>query len=789
MMNPTIQKSIEEASHVIGKTWPLYSFVTSNPLSGYEEMSFEKAVKQARKILNANVFPEAGLFRQAWEKGEIEENILLALLQENQLLESPAYYLRQMANQKPIESKNSQHDLDRIMAKWLAAFMDEGLAEWEMPNKKEGFYSAWRKLVVYDNDMPKIAIGDIPKTKTEALEKLLKGYSTSDFTKIFTWHLAALPGWTGYINHRTTYTSQWQQEYPITLEDYLAVRLWVAKIIDAEIYPEDRDTSTISTLSKLQYTWLRAWEKSWQKELVKVLDKQQNSNQTSKKEEQVPDAQLVFCIDTRSELIRRHVENKGHYETFGYAGFFGIAMDYEDLNDGLTRKSCPPILNSAYHVSETPQDNRTQKVADYKRKNEVANFKKYFLKRMKNMLPSAFGYVEGAGFFYGMSLIARTLSPGYLYRFNKTNTPDYESICEPDIKNTCTTELPSLDIPLEEKVAIVKGAFDLMGWEKLAPLVLFIGHGSHSANNPFGSSLDCGACAASPGRHNARMLAKIANIPEVRQALKANHTIEIPASTIFIGGEHNTTTDEIVLFDSEIPESHKNQLQKLKLNLIATQETATQERLAVANNSIAVAHKNANNWGETRPEWGLAKNAGFVIGPRELTKHNNLDGRCFLHSYNWERDTSGKALEAIMQGPMVVTQWINNHYYFSTVDNEVFGGGSKITHNITGKFAVVQGNGGDIKMGLPLQSVKETDQEMYHQPLRLSVAIQAPISRVSEILLRNEHLKNLLDNEWIYLMVMNPLDGNKIHHYEKNLNWVAVNKKSNSNQVVEMMTL
>jgi hypothetical protein len=285
------------------------------------------------------------------------------------------------------------------------------------------------------------------------------------------------------------------------------------------------------------------------------------------------------------------------------------------------------------------------------------------------------------------------------------------------------------------------------------------------------------------------MLAKIANIPEVRQALKANHTIEIPASTIFIGGEHNTTTDEIVLFDSEIPESHKNQLQKLKLNLIATQETATQERLAVANNSIAVAHKNANNWGETRPEWGLAKNAGFVIGPRELTKHNNLDGRCFLHSYNWERDTSGKALEAIMQGPMVVTQWINNHYYFSTVDNEVFGGGSKITHNITGKFAVVQGNGGDIKMGLPLQSVKETDQEMYHQPLRLSVAIQAPISRVSEILLRNEHLKNLLDNEWIYLMVMNPLDGNKIHHYEKNLNWVAVNKKSNSNQVVEMMTL
>jgi uncharacterized protein YbcC (UPF0753/DUF2309 family) len=65
----------------------------------------------------------------------------------------------------------------------------------------------------------------------------MDGYSSTDFTKIFTWHLAALPGWTGYINHRTTYHSEWQQEYPITLEDYLAVRLWVAKKID-EIYPK-----------------------------------------------------------------------------------------------------------------------------------------------------------------------------------------------------------------------------------------------------------------------------------------------------------------------------------------------------------------------------------------------------------------------------------------------------------------------------------------------------------------------------------------------------------------------
>lgn len=391
------------------------------------------------------------------------------------------------------------------------------------------------------------------------------------------------------------------------------------------------------------------------------------------------------------------------------------------------------------------------------------------------MLPSAFGYVEGSGLFYGFSLIGRTLAPGFLYRFNNKNVPEHETICEPDLKHACGKNDAELHIPLSEKIAIVKSGFDLMGWKKFAPIVVFAGHGSHSANNAFGSSLDCGACAASPGRHNARMLAKLANMPDVKQALAQNHNIHIPADTIFIGAEHNTTTDEILLFDAEVPTSHKKLVDNLKLNLLEAQKTATQERLGVNTNSVNLANQKANDWGDTRPEWGLAKNAGFIVGPRTLTKNNNLDGRCFLHSYNWEKDTEGKALEGIMQGPMVVTQWINNHYYFTTVDNNNFGSGSKITHNVTGKFGVVQGNGGDLKMGLPLQSLMETDTDMYHQPLRLSVVIQAPVNRVSDILVRNEHLKNLLDNEWIYLIVMDPLDKNNLYNYGKNINWIQVN--------------
>ncbi|MDP5077249.1 MAG: DUF2309 domain-containing protein, partial [Nonlabens sp.] len=454
-----------------------------------------------------------------------------------------------------------------------------------------------------------------------------------------------------------------------------------------------------------------------------------------------------------------------------YAGFFGIAMDYKNLDDGIVRKSCPPIVGSAYTITETAQDSKEHELEKFKENNTAVGFQKYFLTRMKNMLPSAFGFVEGAGLYYGVSLFTRTLAPGRSYRRRNKESASHEHFCQPEMNPAARPDAGTIAIPLKEKVGIVKGAFDLMGWKTFAPIVVFAGHGSHSANNPFGSSLDCGACAASPGRHNARMLASLANLSEVRDVLRNEHNINIPDGTVFVGAEHNTTTDQITLFDTQVPATHTTMLQTLKSNLSKAQVSATQDRLAVVDDSVSLAQYKAGNWGETRPEWGLAKNAGFIVGPRTLTQNENLNSRCFLHSYDWEQDITGQALEGIMQGPMVVTQWINNHYYFSTVDNNKFGGGSKITHNITGRYGVVQGNGGDLKMGLPLQSLQDTDTSMYHEPLRLSVVIQAPLARVIDILERNAHLQTLLDNEWIYLVVMDPRDDFKMRTYEKGLSW------------------
>ncbi|RRO19183.1 DUF2309 domain-containing protein [Flavobacteriaceae bacterium 14752] len=765
MDNQNIVNTIEKASKVIGKTWPLYAFVTSNPLSGYEGSHFIEALNQAEKLVGGNVYPEVNVLEEAWQTGQINNEVLKSILVENKIDDSPSECLDFLKSNPQKSQKLYHNNVDRILVKWLMAFLDEGLAEWQMPNKEKGFFKAWKSLAEYDKEINKDIIDKLPDSSTATIQWILKAFDENHHQHIIEHHIAALPGWAGYVKYRTEEKSIWQDKFNLTLVDYLAVRLAIALSIDAEILPKTRESKEVKKSNFLKYLWLKAWETSFQNQLSNEL---QQNLEISKKSNSTPEAQLVFCIDTRSELIRRHVESKGNYETFGYAGFFGIAMDYENLNSGLNIKSCPPILNSAYKASETHKSEQSKTFEKYLLKQDKIKFKNYFLKRMKNMLPSAFGFVEGSGVFYGINMLARTLFPERLYNSKKKEDQSHEKICHPELS---PIDSDKNQLKIEEKVAIVKSAFSLLGWTTFAEIVVFAGHGSHSKNNPFASSLDCGACAASPGRHNARMLARLANEKEVRNQLKADG-FDIPDQTIFVGAEHNTTTDEIVLFDSDVPDSHIEKLNKLKTNLALAQTTATQERLSVQQKSVLAAHQKTNDWSETRPEWGLAKNKAFVIGSRALTKSMNLQGNCFLHSYEWQLDKEGAALEGIMQGPMVVTQWINNHYYFSTVDNENFGGGSKIFHNITGKFGVVMGNGSDLKIGLPLQSVKETDEKLYHQPLRLSVYIHAPKERIENILENNENLKSLLDNEWIYLLVIDPKENNSIFKYKKSLSWV-----------------
>jgi hypothetical protein len=276
-------------------------------------------------------------------------------------------------------------------------------------------------------------------------------------------------------------------------------------------------------------------------------------------------------------------------------------------------------------------------------------------------------------------------------------------------------------------------------------------------------------------------MATICNDSEVRAELR-DRGFEIPEDTVFLAGQHNTTTDEVELYDSHVPESHAEDLERLRADLATARKNAAAERAesmgADGSSGVSETERRAADWAETRPEWGLAGNAGFVVGPRELTSDVDLDGRAFLHSYDWSTDPDGEALEAILTGPMVVTQWINTQYYFSTVDNAAYGSGSKVTQNPVGNVGVYQGNGGDLMTGLPLQSLMAADDEPHHQPLRLSTVVHAPIDRVSGVLADHLELAALLDNNWLSLSVVDPTQDHRAFQYERDLEWSPVSKQS-----------
>jgi hypothetical protein len=256
----------------------------------------------------------------------------------------------------------------------------------------------------------------------------------------------------------------------------------------------------------------------------------------------------------------------------------------------------------------------------------------------------------------------------------------------------------------------------------------------------------------------------MANKPQVRKRLH-DQGFEIPDDAWFVPALHDTTTDEIRLFDLDnLPSTHVVYLDRLRNGLTGAARMCAQERMPElqltpskidAGKAKRDAQRNSMDWSQVRPEWGLSGNAYFIIGRRDLTRQFSLEGRAFLHSYDYNADPKRRLLESILSGPLVVGQWINMEHYFSTVDNERFGSGSKVYHNVSGRFGVMTGNLSDLRTGLPSQTVLQQGRP-YHQPLRLITVIEAPFEHARQAVEEVAAVKNLVRNNWIRLVIVDP---------------------------------
>jgi hypothetical protein len=817
----SVRATVDRAAARVAPAWPLHSFVTANPLSGLEDRPFHEAVAAAERLFGGRGYPSPEVFRRAWAGGEIDADLLAARLDALGADTDPAASLdalaAEWADHAPSASSPASSPtaaaVDRVLTKWLAAFCDQGRTEWQMPDREAGFYAAVRAVARYDREIPggRLPPDALPADPEAALEAALSTVPESRWEAVLAGHLAALPGWTGLLAVRGDAADEWAAAAPADLLDYLAIRLTL--VAHAGLAVDDVATveDASPTTPPLADAWLRAWEATYRDALVAAVADEARARSPPAPADR-PDAQLTFCIDTRSEVFRRHLEATGDYETHGYAGFFGVPMRYRGYGAPLDVDACPPILDAAHHVTDAPTPDHGSARARHDRQTGLVGAARDAVAAVTGNLATPFAYVEQTGVGYGVALAARTLAPGLTDRLAARLRPseDPADFCRPTLDGPAAadggTEVGEVDgtagiageadeagggadeaggdvghdhdltagIPHEARVGYAAGAVETMGWQRFARLVVFAGHAGHSANNPFDSSLDCGACAGNPGGPSARVLAAVCNDPDVRVSLR-ERGIAIPDDTVFVAAEHDTTRDVVRLFDGDVPASHEADLARLRGDLETARRATTAERVRAmggAGDGVRETSRRAVDWAETRPEWGLAGNAAFVVGPRRLTAGLDLGGRTFLHSYEPATDPEGDALETILAGPMVVTQWINTHYYFATVDSGAYGSGSKVTQSPVGNVGVVQGNGGDLLTGLPLQSVAAADGVPHHRPLRLSVLVYAPVERVDAVLDRHAEVARLLDNDWLSLTVVEPTQDATPFRYRAGGRWV-----------------
>jgi uncharacterized protein len=488
----------------------------------------------------------------------------------------------------------------------------------------------------------------------------------------------------------------------------------------------------------------------------------------------------VFCIDVRSEVFRRALESTGpHIQTRGFAGFFGLPIAYRPLGTALVRPQLPGLLLGSHVVSEFSDDASLGEALSRQRKRGLDLRSRWH--EFRTGASSGFSFVESCGLFYGAKLLRKSL-PSLVDAVPVEQTglsgsrgvaswgaamADEGSTLRP--RWNASPASSQADVAAQCDVAVnVLGA---MGWDAAmaaSRLVLLAGHGSQSANNPHAAGLDCGACGGQTGEVNARVLAALLNDAQVREGLLARG-LALTAHTQFLAGLHNTTTDEVMLYDLDLlPASHSADLAELTQNLSSAGSSARAERapsldLKVEPSASQPAQlfreikARANDWAEVRPEWALANNAAFIVAPRWRTAHLNLSGRAFLHDYDWQQDGQLGLLELIMTAPMVVANWINMQYHASTVDNARYGSGNKLLHNVVGgRLGVFEGNGGDLRIGLPWQSVHDGDR-LRHTPLRLSVFIEAPQVSIDSVIAKHGVVRQLVENEWLHLFQIDPM--------------------------------
>ncbi len=509
---------------------------------------------------------------------------------------------------------------------------------------------------------------------------------------------------------------------------------------------------------------------------IQILDGVIARTDSAAEVDRVPDFQVLCCIDDREESFRRHLEEVApQCETFGVAGFFGVAMYYKGVADAHYVPLCPIVIKPQHYV----QEEVVYSFADsHRRRSETRRAIGKTSHWLHTVSRSVVGGAATAilGSLASIPLVFGVLFPRLTARVRKL----FASFVQPPpitrqlIERSEPTPGPQnghLGYSIDEMVNIAARVLQDMGLTaRFARLVVVMGHGSSSLNNPHESAYDCGACGGGRGGPNSRALAGLLNDPRVRERL-AQRGLVVPRTTVVVGAYHNTCDDSVRYYDLDrLPSSHHGDFETAKQIIEEACRRNAHERCRrfesaelSLSEEAALRHVQARaaDLSQVRPECGHATNAICFVGRRALTKGLFLDRRAFLTSYDPAQDDANHTiLERILQAVIPVCAGINLEYYFCYVDPSGYGCGSKLPHNLSCLLGVMDGAASDLRSGLPWQMVE------IHEPVRLLFVIEAAPAAIVEILERNPGLSRLVYNEWVQLAVIDP-DSSRVHLFRR----------------------
>ena len=768
--------------HYLPSQTPIKDFIHHNTLHAFQHEKFYDAIFKASKIFGYQVTLELSDFRNLYSQGRISKAVLDRVIVEKKGGENLDLW-KKMLISKSFDEHNDfrigrlrelwkikyHFDLDNhvhpLLFRILASYLDQGISSNHFPFVDQGLIASLRILEsnsfasFFKTDRARNMLMDSGTSITQLLELVVgksEFFEEYLFDQQFSHH-----GWSGMIVTVEESPQTLLYAKNITFKDLIILELLLEiDQLDFELgstwkpLMEGSNLDVTDLLRPIEFHELNEVFKLWQDAFEwsyydQVLAGIHQNFATPQASIPVKSFQAIFCIDERECSLRRHVEFVDpQAETLGSPGFFGVEFYFQPEGGKFYEKLSPAPVTPKYLIKEL--------------NNSDPHEKELLLSKKSN------------SFFYG---VFYSLFLGF-YAFVKLGLTIFRPKMNPAIFNAFTHMGKEADLQIEnqgldqienglqlgftiqemaDRVAVLLKGIGMVS--NFAEIVYLVAHGSSSANNPHHGAYDCGACSGRPGAVNARVFAFMANHPKVRELLQTSG-IFIPVTTQFVGALHDTASDLMDYYDVSILNDTNaathllNKLTFEKALDLNAKERSRRFSSIKTQNDIRVIRKEIQKRSvsifEPRPELGHGTNALCLVGTRNISKGLFLDRRAFMNSYDYKTDLNGDALLGVMKPIPPVCGGINLEYYFSRVDNQKFGAGSKLSHNVLGLIGVTNSSDGDLRPGLPLQMIE------VHDPIRLMVIVE----HFPEIVLKTikilPELYEWFNNEWVHLVSVNP---------------------------------